>query len=111
MEDRPVLAHRVYPAAERPEVVVEVDGEFFDGDLYSWIRYPDGWWAGVRWSSGGGTRTGTFPAAKVHRLDYCPWFRVESQCLHGCRRGGSGDEGHDDGDAPEDMVTDQYTDK
>lgn len=87
VNDQPAPGRRTYPAKDRPEVTVEVDGNWYDGDLYAWNERADGWWAMVRWTGPDGNRLDHFPAVRVHRVDYCPWFRGYSECRFECERG------------------------
>lgn len=87
MSDRPYPNVRVFRYGQRPEVIVEIEGRWYDGELRMWVRREDGWWADVGWSADAHyRRIGSFPAAKVQPLLYCPWFRGQGTCLHGCER-------------------------
>lgn len=58
---------RTYPIPDRPDVLVEIDGEWCQGELRQWSQDPDGgWWANVSWRrEPGSTFLDTFPAERV----------------------------------------------
>lgn len=58
----------VYPHADRPDVLVEADGQWHQGELRQWLQDPDdGWWGQVQWRTapGAGTHIDTFPADRI----------------------------------------------
>lgn len=62
------LQVRTYPAAERPEIEVLMDGVWHAGVLREWRQLEDrSWVANVRWSVGRGqsSRLDTVPADRV----------------------------------------------
>ena len=56
-----------FQRGRRPEVLVEVGGDWHSGELRQWARDADGeWWADVTWRRPlGQTFTGTFPRQRV----------------------------------------------
>jgi hypothetical protein len=43
---------RIYPADDRPDVEVLVDGEWYPGELRAWYPRVDGWWGNVSYRTG-----------------------------------------------------------
>ena len=59
-------AVKVYPVGERPDVLVEVDGDWCTGELRMWLQGPTGWWAQCTWRRiAGETFIDTFPAERI----------------------------------------------
>lgn len=64
-------AVKTYRPDERPNVLVEVDGDWCQGELRQWSQDPEGgWWADVRWrrGQGRGTHLDTFPPSGSSRI-------------------------------------------
>lgn len=56
-------------------VQVEVDGQWWPGDLRMWSRREDGWWGQVSWTRAPGeTLIDHFPAGRI-RLDKTDYSR------------------------------------
>ena len=56
-ENGQLRVRRVYAPDERPDVLVEVDGEWHRGVLRKWSQDPTGaWWGSVAWGRSPGRR-------------------------------------------------------
>lgn len=65
--------HIVYDIAERPEIEVQVDGQWWFGTLRMWTHEDDGTWtAQVTWTRHGENRIDSFPAARVRPAEPLP---------------------------------------
>ena len=67
----------VYPPDDRPAVLVQVDREWYAGELRRWSLDPfGGWWGTVSWRPlPGAASVNTFPARRIweDREDAHPW--------------------------------------
>ncbi len=61
-------ANRIYNPADRPEVQVQVDGQWYDGDLYAWRDRDGEQWGQVRYSRDQQTYLDNFPAHRIRKL-------------------------------------------
>lgn len=61
---------RIYAPAERPAIEVEINGQWYAGELRAWLRRGDEWWANVAWSAGvADTRLETVAAERVRLVE------------------------------------------
>jgi hypothetical protein len=65
------MHHVVYLPADRPDIEVCVDGEWWPGELRMWTRLPDGsWTAQATWRREVGmTYVDTFSAEQVRPIE------------------------------------------
>lgn len=65
--DAELRAVKTFRPTERPDVLIQVDGDWYPGELRQWSRDPaGGWWANVSWRQAPGeTFLDTFPAQRV----------------------------------------------
>jgi len=62
--------YREYAPADRPDVLIEVDGVWLPGELHAWAKRGGEWWAHVSWRQGvAQQRRGTVAAERVRAVE------------------------------------------
>ena len=58
-----------FDAGRRPPIQVEMGSRWLGGELRSWIRRGDGWWAHIGYDVDGRSHVVTVPASRIRSTD------------------------------------------
>lgn len=58
-----------FDAGRRPPIQVEMGRRWLGGELRSWIRRGDGWWAHIGYDVDGRSHLATVPASRIRSTD------------------------------------------
>lgn len=58
-----------FAVGQRPAITVSMGQHWWRGELRSWIRRPDGWWAHIEYVAGRDRHVTTVPAGRIRSDD------------------------------------------